>query len=155
MNPSTYREPGTAHPSLSQASLDCSAPGNRHLSWLKSPAARMLGCGWLISALVAILLTGCASPESSAYKAVGSTVYVVDSAMNTWGDYVRSGKATPAQEDAVRVLYGRYQQAMRGARAAIEFYHRGASTQNKTQLNRALDALDTERAALVQAIQSP
>ena len=70
-------------------------------------------------ACACIWLTACATVEQGAYRTIGATVALVDAAMNGWGDYVRAGKATDAQQVQVRALYADYQVAMRTAKVAI------------------------------------
>jgi len=55
--------------------------------------------------VLAGLLVGCASVETTSYRALGTTAVLVDGAMNGWGDYVRSGQAKPEQEQRVRTAY--------------------------------------------------
>ena len=64
-------------------------------------------------------ITACKSPEQTAYRIVGSTVTLVDTSMNIWGDYVRAGKATNAQQAQVRAIYEKYQAAMRVVKDAV------------------------------------
>jgi hypothetical protein len=68
---------------------------------------------------LSIFLVGCATLEQGAYKVVGTTAIVVDTAMNAWGDYVRAGKATDVQQQQVRSLYENYQVSMRIAKTTI------------------------------------
>ena len=70
-------------------------------------------------AFACIWLTACATVEQGAYRTIGATVTLVDASMNGWGDYVRAGKATDAQQAQVRALYLKYQGAMRVAKVAI------------------------------------
>ena len=96
--------------------------------------------------LVVACLSGCATAESAAYRTLGATAYVVDGAMNGWGDWVRAGRATPAQEASVKAAYERYQAAMRVARAAVTAYK---TAPDRPALDRALDAVDAARVALI------
>ena len=73
----------------------------------------------LIGITVLVVLTGCKTAEQTAYRGFGVTRTLVDTAMTAWGDYVRSGKATGADQVKVRALYEKYQAAMRVCRATV------------------------------------
>jgi Mrp family chromosome partitioning ATPase len=73
----------------------------------------------LFSLLLLAALLGCATPEQSAYRTIGTITVSVDGTMNGWGDFVRAGHAEPADEARVKAAYERYQSAMRLARIAV------------------------------------
>jgi len=100
--------------------------------------------------LMAFAATGCITLENNAFKVVGTTAHVVDAAMNGWGDYVRAGKATPADQATVKAAYEKYQQAMQTTHVAISAYQ---VSKDKTALNAALDVLDACKNDLVDLIQ--
>lgn len=62
-----------------------------------------------------LLLTGCGTPAAKTTQVAGSVTITVDSAMEAWGSWVRTGKATVDQRIAVRGAYLKYQAAMRTA----------------------------------------
>lgn len=110
--------------------------------------------------LLALFLCGfsCATAnlETNAYKTVGAISITVDGAMNTFGDYVRSGKATPEQQAAVKAAYGNYQQAMQAAHKAVLAYK--AAPADATQLDLALrgvEAVSSELIALIRKLTTP
>ncbi|MHB9009595.1 MAG: hypothetical protein ACYDC1_22000, partial [Limisphaerales bacterium] len=70
----------------------------------------------LVSALI---FSGCASFEQTAYRSLGTTTTLVDGAMNGWGDWVRAGQATAGDEAQVRAAYEHYQLAMAAARSTV------------------------------------
>lgn len=104
-------------------------------------------------ALVALwaLLIGCASPETTAYRIIGSTIITVDSAMKGWGDWVRAGKATRGDEVKVKAAYEHYQASMGVVEAAVMAYKLNPS--DGTALEKALTALEQSRGALITLIQ--
>lgn len=82
--------------------------------------------------LVAFLfLTACANLEQNTKRTLGTTAYAVDAAMNGFGDYVRAGKATTAQESFVRDMYGQYQRTMAIAEKAVRAYYKKTVTDNQ------------------------
>lgn len=68
--------------------------------------------------IAAPVLTGCSTPEQTAYRSIGSIAATVDGAMQGWGEWVRAGRATDGQQAQVRKAYGEYQAVMRVARVA-------------------------------------
>jgi len=79
----------------------------------KSGGTKLLLCGLFAGGL----LMGCSTVEQGAFRTVGTTTTLVEAAMNGWGDYVRAGKATDAEQARVREAYAKYQGVMRVARA--------------------------------------
>ena len=60
----------------------------------------MLSCMWL---------AGCnATPKRKAFTTIASVGYSVDAAMLSWGDFVRSGESTSAQERKVAKAFDDY-----------------------------------------------
>lgn len=110
----------------------------------------------LTTALIAcnISMTGCGSPEKTAYRTVGVTVNTVDAAMNTWGDFVRAGRATPQQETDVKRAYTSYQTSMRLLRVAVNVYNAEPTEVNDTKLETALQALEANRDSLIKLIRA-
>ena len=105
----------------------------------------------LISLVALVWLVGCAStPETIAYRVIGSTTIGVDAAMNGWGDYVRVGKATPQDEVVVKKVYESYQQVMRTTKTVVMSYKMGVADQ--TALEKALDAVEAAKNELVNLI---
>jgi len=71
-----------------------------------------------VALLLAVALA--CSANRAAYITVGATVKTVDLAMKTWASYVVAGHATVAQENDVRVAYGRYQETARTMAVVLE-----------------------------------
>ena len=103
-------------------------------------------------AVLCAVAIGCATLETTAYRSIGSVAVTVDTAMQAWGDAVRAGDVTPAQEAVVKSAYLKYQSAMRTANAALTAYKLSAG-QNKNGLNVALDTLDGCAADLTKLIR--
>lgn len=89
--------------------------------------------------------------ETNAYKTVGAITITVDGAMNTFGDYVRSGKSTPEQQATVKAAYERYQQAMRATHNAIIAYK--TAPQDAAALDTALRAVEAVSGELISVIR--
>ena len=98
---------------------------------------------------MAAYLCGCASLETNAYKTIGSTAVAVDASMNAWGDYVRAGKSTVAQEQQVRAAYAKYQQSMKTTQKLVTAYR--AAPTNKPALELSMTALN-EAVTLLQQL---
>lgn len=61
-------------------------------------------------------LTACnTTPQQSTYRAVGTTVVSVDTAMKLWGDYVAVNHPSTAVEQQVKAAYTKYQRSMAAA----------------------------------------
>lgn len=107
----------------------------------------------LIALAVALLVApGCKSPEQAAYRATGSIIIAVDSAMQGWGDYVRAGLATPEEEAKVRLAYERYQASIRLARTMADAYT--SDQVDKVTIDTTFSALDMAKNDLLTLIQS-
>jgi len=61
---------------------------------------------------VALVLPGCSSANRVAYEATATTHVTVQEAMKGWNLWVGQGKATVAQEQAVKNAFQRWQKAM-------------------------------------------
>lgn len=79
----------------------------------------------LFSALcLAVLLispfafTGCGTPAAKTTQVAGTVTITVDAAMQSWGEWVRAGKAPVEDRIKVRAAYIKYQQAMQVAEIA-------------------------------------
>jgi hypothetical protein len=73
------------------------------------PTLMLLAAGLAAS----LFWTGCAStPQQASYRAVGTTIVSVDTAMNLWGAYVAAKHPSPIQETAVKAAYEKYQASM-------------------------------------------
>lgn len=66
---------------------------------------------FVLAIATSVALTGCKSPEATAYKVDGTIITTVDAAMMAWRDYVLAGKATQTQVDTVKAAYRRYYDA--------------------------------------------
>jgi hypothetical protein len=71
--------------------------------------------------LLAFFVASCktTTPEQVAYRTIGTIVHSVDGAMKGWGDWVRNGHASAAQQVQVQTSYERYQAVMRVARSVM------------------------------------
>jgi hypothetical protein len=102
------------------------------------------------------MLTGCKTPERTAYVAVGITQSLAVGAMNGWGDWVRSGRATDGDQVAVRQAWERYQGAVRVAKS-VEISLKGSLATNDPvwiQVTAAVGASSTELIDLVRSLTS-
>lgn len=70
-------------------------------------------------ACLALLLSGCKSPETTAYKTIATTAQLVDKSMLAWGDYVRAGKATADDEKRVKAAFEIYKRAETAAQRTV------------------------------------
>jgi hypothetical protein len=82
----------------------------------------------LALALPALMLTGCASAPTAAYKAESATAVTVETAMTAWGDYVAAHHPPASEELAVKAAFERYQAAELLAIDATASYVSLAST---------------------------
>lgn len=107
----------------------------------------------LMALLIAspISFVGCGTPESIAYKSTAITVTTVDGAMNGWGDYVRAGKATDADQARVRSAYNKYRSALLIERDVIRTT---AANPDATAVDLASQALAAASSDLIDLIQS-
>jgi hypothetical protein len=101
-----------------------------------------------IAAIISMSMA-CVSFESNAYKVIGFTAVTVDGAMNGWGDYVRAGKATQAEQGNVREAYVTYQKAMRIAASSVNSYR---VTKDKSSLDAAILALSASQTGIIDLI---
>ena len=83
--------------------------------------------GLMLCASLAIT-PGCATGNQTAYKVVQATDTTVTTALGAWNVWVGAGKATVAQEKAVRAAFLEYQQAMLVACDAGAVWSAAAST---------------------------
>lgn len=93
----------------------------------------------------ALVLSGCQT-ENAAGRLLASTVQTVDAAMSGWGTYVATGKATEADEAAVRQAYAKYQAAEALAERA---YFASVQTGDGSAWQRARDELIASRNELL------
>ena len=75
----------------------------------------------LFALALCLLFGGCASSSRNTYKAVSVSYVAVDTAMKLWGEQVRAGKVTLAQEVQVKRAYESWQQAAVVALDAAEY----------------------------------
>lgn len=106
----------------------------------------------LAVAPLGVIITGCGStPNTKTTKVVGTVTTTVDAAMNGWGAYVRSGKATIEQRNDVRNAYLKYQAAMRIAEQATVT---ALSNTNAPSYQVALNAASAASVDLIALIES-
>jgi len=95
----------------------------------------------LAFASIALMIIGCnTTPQKVAYRAAGTTVVSVDTAMNLWGAYVKANHPPVAQELAVENAFEKYQTSMAVALDAGAAYA-ATSVTNATFLQKASLAL--------------
>lgn len=109
----------------------------------------------LISPLLLLLVVviGCSTLEVNSYKVIGSIVVSVDGAMNGWGDYVRSGKATLEQEAKVKGLFNQYQEVMKVTQKVVNTY-KSTQGSNETELKKAMLLISSVSGDLILFINS-
>jgi hypothetical protein len=110
-------------------------------------AAAVLACGLLTAPLA---LTGCGTPVNKVNQAVSATTTTVDAAMNSWGGWVRAGKATKEDERKVREAYVKYQAAM-GAAETLTIAALNAP-EGQPALTKAISATSAASAELIALI---
>lgn len=101
--------------------------------------------------LLVFAVEACSS--AATYKAAGTAVTTVDLAMNGWGDWVRAGKATDAQQAAVKKGYESYQQAINIAEKATFAYYASANKDPKA-LRAIMDAVIQAAISVIVVINS-
>lgn len=122
----------------------------------RESAAKAAERTWMLLAVVGLVLTGCAT-QNAAGRLLATTAITVDSSMQGWGEYVRSGQASEADEVVVRGLYARYQVCFR---AAKEIYQQGAGSTEPfdgaqgRQWEEAAEALRNSRQVLINAVNA-
>ena len=104
----------------------------------------------LLAALL-VLAAGCATPEQTAYKSIGTVAHAVDIAMMTYGDFYRAGLINAEEAAAVKAAYEHYQGAMRVVHVTVESAKIAADGQK--QLETALQAVEAASAELVVLIR--
>ena len=97
-----------------------------------------------------LVMAGCATPETSAYKTVAVIAQTVDSSRQAWNSYVAQGKATRDQVVAVHLAYVKYQSAMAVAEAAVITYKQNNAT--KGALDAAMLAVSAASADVITAV---
>lgn len=101
---------------------------------------------WL---LVATMLCGCATWQKNGGKLIASTAVAVDSAMQGWAVWVVDGKATAGDEAKVKLVYIKYQLAMK---AASEAYVASVKLEDKSIWTQAVAGLVAAREELIALI---
>lgn len=102
-------------------------------------------------AIMAALLTGCTSLQSTAGKTLASTALTVDAAMQGWAAWVDKGQAAPDQQQNVRDVYAKYQASMDIAKTA---YQTAVATGDQSGWLQAQRILQMNQAALLNLIQT-
>jgi hypothetical protein len=106
----------------------------------------------LILMLMATLVcVGCASLEQTAGKVLSSTAITVDATMQGWAQWVAAGQATPEQEGRVKAAYLQYQMSMQVASSSYQIM---VTTNDKTQWEKARDALLANSQTLISLVNS-
>ena len=84
-----------------------------------------------------IVPTGCNTVGTAAYKVESVAIPTVDAAMKIWSDWVKAGKATQAQVDAVKGYYTSYYNAQIVLKQKLEDYISTASSTNAAPVQSA------------------
>lgn len=100
----------------------------------------------VVALLFSLWLPACSTLETNTYRTLGVITHTVDAAMNGFGDAVRAGKTTDAQQASVRSLYGQYQNALGIAEKAVSAYR---VSSDKTALKQAISTLSAVSAELI------
>lgn len=98
----------------------------------------------LLLALLQPAFNGCTT-----YQAAATVATTVDGAMQGWGEWVRGGKATPAQEAIVKDGYEKYQKSMLMVEAIVK-----ASTNQPGQLEAAIAAVQASKNSIINVINA-
>ena len=98
--------------------------------------------------LPALLIQGCASAPTNAYKAEAATDATVSAAMTAWGSYVAANHPPSSQELAVRAAFEKYQAAELLAIDATASYTAATSINSSA----ALDAMTAASSSVAQSI---
>jgi hypothetical protein len=103
----------------------------------------------------AMTLTGCnGTVNSNTYKTVATTQVTVSAAMAGWNVYDGTGKATIAQEQAVKSAYQKYQAAIVAVCDAGALLSAGSTASAQDALNLAVANANQSITDLVNVIQS-
>ena len=104
----------------------------------------------MLALALVFAVSGCATPETTAYKTTAVISQTVDSSRQAWNNYVSQGKATKDEVVAVHAAYSKYQAAMAIAEAALITYKQNNAT--KPALDSALAALAATSTEVITAI---
>lgn len=105
-----------------------------------------------ILALSCMVTNGCKTADTVAYRTIGSAVQLVDTTMKVWGEYVRAGFATEADEARVKAAYQKYQLYMSSLKDSIEQYKQGF--QSKEQLQEATAKASSSAESIITIINA-
>jgi hypothetical protein len=110
----------------------------------------LLACAMVVAP---ITFTGCGTPAARTTQGAGAVTISVESAMNSWGEWVRAGKAPVEDRINVRAAYIKYQQAMQVAEmAAIVALNAPASQPAYVTALGASSAASTDLVTLIQTL---
>lgn len=104
---------------------------------------------WM-AALTAVILIGCATFETNAYRTIGVTGHTVDILMTTWADASVTTNSTPDLDARITAANSYYRQSMALAKVAIDGYRAGTNTQ--AAVNAALSAMTKNKENLRELI---
>lgn len=93
--------------------------------------------------VASVILIGCATFETNAYRSLGITAHTVDVLMTTWADASVATNTTPALDLQVMSAHLHYRQAMALAKISIDAYRGGTNTQSA--VNFALQAVASSK----------
>jgi len=99
-----------------------------------------------------LAFSGCVTAEKNAYRTLGTVSTLADQSMTAWGDYVKKGNATPAEELKVRAAYTSYQKSMVAAKLAVYAY-RASKKENPDELTAAVNAVNASVLEVVKVVQ--
>lgn len=90
-----------------------------------------------------LVVWGCATFETNAYRTLGVTAHTVDIMMTTWADASVASNTTPQLDRQVEQAHAHYRQVMSLAQAAINGYRAGTNSQSA--VNFALEAVTSSK----------
>lgn len=93
--------------------------------------------------VASVILIGCATFETNAYRSIGITAHTVDVLMTTWADASVATNTSPALDRQVEAAHAHYRQAMSLAQASIAAYRAGTNSQSA--VNFALEAVASSK----------
>lgn len=99
------------------------------------------------------VITGCTSAGLTSHKTESVTLPSVNAEMERWAAYVKSGKATQSQVDAVKVQYNDYYAAQLTAKAAEATWVNSKAAADQTAFVNATVAASTKGAAVIALVE--
>lgn len=111
-------------------------------------------CLALAVPVATVPLTGCKSPNKTAYRTVGTVQISADAAMTAWGAYVKQFRPGVAAETKVKAAYEKYQSTMIVVAISGKALAEADNKDSRHKLDIALAAAASALSDLTQLIQS-